>query len=139
MISSKLFLKSGIRQLELILQRLVPSGLARLILQKRGVVIAITSNRNFYQATLSKCVGSLVSSGFPASRVYFFIGGYESDYERIDVGYGINAFKCPHNSIDFTSLVSIIEMNLNEKCWFIIHDTVAVSYTHLTLPTILLV
>jgi len=122
--SIKLLWKGAVRKVELSLLKLVPSKLAKWVLQRRGMVVGITSNRNFYETTVPVCVKSLIESGFPPQQIYFFIGGYDARYEKVDIGFGVNAYKCPHNSIDFTALVSIIELELTEKYWFLVHDTV---------------
>ena len=90
--------------------------------------IGISSNVNFYKKTIPVCVGSIIKSGFNPSSIYVFIGGYDGEYEEIDVGLNVNAYKCPHNSFDFTSVVSIIDLNMTDNNWFILHDTVEVDH-----------
>ena len=47
---------------------------------------------------------SIIDSGFDPSDIYVFVGGYTGDYETMDVGFNVKAYKCPHNSFDFTSV-----------------------------------
>lgn len=91
------------------------------------IKIGISSNANFYKKTIPVCVGSIIDSGFNPDNVYVFIGGFDGDYEPIDVGFPVKSYKCPHNSFDFTSVVSIVENGLNDLNWFLLHDTIEVD------------
>lgn len=82
----------------------------------------ISSNINFYEKTLPVLVHSLMNSEVPVENIYFFIGGSDK-YQFVDNEYGINLFYVPHNSFDFTALVSVIELDLKSKFWFLLHDT----------------
>ena len=42
---------------------------------------------------------------------------------------GVHAYLVPHNSIDFTGLVSVLELGLVADRWFVLHDTVIVGPT----------
>lgn len=82
---------------------------------------AISSHRNYYQLTENKVVESLIKSGIEPENIYFFIGGYDGDYQKIDGDY--NRYTCPHNSMDFTGLISVLDLNIESDYWFLLHDT----------------
>jgi len=82
----------------------------------------VSSHINSYKKTFDKLIKSLLASGVPAENIYFFIGGYD-EYKKIENDKGINVYQVPHNSIDFTGLISIIELNLKSDYWFLLHDT----------------
>jgi hypothetical protein len=96
-------------------------------LNSSPVKIGISSNVDFYEKTIPICVKSIIDSGFDPSDIYVFVGGYGGDYEIMDVGFNVKAYKCPHNSFDFTSVVSIIEMGITDYNWFLLHDTIEVD------------
>ena len=108
---------------EEILMKFVPTFVSNYFFKRKNLNIGISSHKTFFDQTFSVCVGSLIASGFNPNNIYIFIGGYEGAYEKINVDYGIHAFRCPHNSFDFTSLVSIIELDMVKLNWFLIHDT----------------
>lgn len=82
----------------------------------------ISSHKNFYEKTLDIIVPSLIDSGIPKESIYFFIGGYDT-YESIDNSYGISLYKASHNSIDFTGLISVLDLKVKADYWFLLHDT----------------
>lgn len=92
------------------------------------ISIAISSHKSFYEVSLKELIPSLLISGVPKEDIYVFIGGYEI-YESIDNEYKINMYRVPHNSFDFTALVSIVELKLKRDYWFCIHDTCKVGST----------
>lgn len=91
------------------------------------IKIGISSNKRFYKETIPVCVGSIIDSGFDPNDVYVFVGGFDGDYEPMDVGFPVKSYKCPHNSFDFTSVVSIVEIGLDDLNWFLLHDTIEVD------------
>lgn len=86
---------------------------------------AINSHVGSYQKTFDKITTSLLNSGIRPDDIYFFIGGY-SNYEYYKIG-DINVYRCDNNSIDFTTLISIIDLNLYIDNFFIMHDTAYVG------------
>jgi hypothetical protein len=86
--------------------------------------ITISSHKNFYTKTYEPLVTSLLESGVPAEDIYFFIGGFES-YEKLDGE--INIWTTNHNSIDFTGLIGVLDLNLQSDRWFLLHDTLYVG------------
>jgi hypothetical protein len=86
------------------------------------IKFTISSHKNFWKHTYNIIIPSLLSSGVPNEDVYFFIGG-ANKYEKIKNNDGINLYQSPHNSIDFTGLISVIELNLQSDYWFLLHDT----------------
>ena len=88
--------------------------------------IAISSHKSFYEKSLKELIPSLIVSGVPKDNIFVFIGGFNS-YKILDNDYGITMYTAPHNSFDFTALVSIVELSLQEDYWFSIHDTCKVG------------
>lgn len=86
----------------------------------------ISSHKNFYTKTLDIIVPSLINSGIPNTDIYFFIGGYDV-YETIANQYNINLYKASHNSIDYTGLISVLDLNIKSDYWFLCHDTCKVG------------
>ena len=81
----------------------------------------INSHIDSFNLTFKIVTESLVKSGISKDDIIFFIGGYE-DYENRQI-QDINVYNCNHNSIDFTTLISIIDLNLEIDNCFIMHDT----------------
>jgi len=86
---------------------------------------AISSHINFHEKTYSRLVDSLLVCGIPPEDIYFFIGGCET-YEEIH-GQGVHVWKVDHNSIDFTGLVSVVDLKIESDRWFLLHDTTYVG------------
>lgn len=82
----------------------------------------ISSHSNFYEKTLNIIVPSLLNSGISKTDIYFFVGGHDI-YESMHNEYDINMYKASHNSIDFTGLISVIDLNIKSDYWFLCHDT----------------
>ncbi len=81
---------------------------------------AISSHRDYTSFTEEKIINSLLNAGVETNDIYFFIGGYDR-YEKLKSDY--HRYTCPHNSIDFTALVSVVELNIESDHWFLLHDT----------------
>ena len=89
------------------------------------IKICISSHIKSYEKTYPILVDSLIKSGVPSEDIYFFIGGYDK-YENISKD-GINIYTAPHNSMDFTNLISVLDLGLESDYWFAIHDTCYVA------------
>jgi hypothetical protein len=85
------------------------------------IKFAISSHIGFYNYTYPILIPSLIEAGVPHEDIYFFIGGNEN-YSQQNKD-NINIWNAPHNSIDFTGLISIIELGLESDYWFLLHDT----------------
>lgn len=81
---------------------------------------AISSNKTFAPVTYETVVGSLIQSGVNPEDIYFFEGDHE-DYEKIEDL--VHRYKVPYNSMDFNSLIAILELNLEADYWFLLQDT----------------
>lgn len=86
------------------------------------IKIAISSNKNFYKTTYPVIINSLLQSGVPNNDIYFFIGGF-NHYKKIPNNENINLYQVNHQSLDFTGLISVLELNLYSDYWFLLHDT----------------
>lgn len=82
---------------------------------------AISSHKDYASFTEKVLVDSLLESGVSSEDIYFFIGGYEGEYQKLEGEY--HRYSCPHNSIDFTGLISVIDLNIESDYWFLLHDT----------------
>ena len=87
------------------------------------IKFAISSHINYVESTESKLINSLLNSGVNVNDIYTFIGGYDvsSGYNKLDGE--THRFSVPHNSMDFTGLISVIELDIESDFWFLIHDT----------------
>jgi hypothetical protein len=90
------------------------------------IKFSISSYKGFYTTTYPIIIKSLLDGGVPAKDIYFFIGGYEEN-KLIENEDKINLFIVNHNSIDFTGLISLIELNIKSDYWFLLHDTTYVG------------
>lgn len=86
----------------------------------------ISSHKNFYTKTLDIIIPSLINSGISNTDIYFFIGGYDT-YESINNEYNINLYRASHNSIDYTGLISVLDLGIKSDYWFLCHDTCKVG------------
>ena len=87
----------------------------------------ISSHINYINVTEKEILPSLVDSGININDIYIFVGGYDSDYGYNKLSDSINKYSAPHNSLDFTGLISVIEMNIESDYWFLLHDTLYVG------------
>ena len=86
--------------------------------------IAISSHKDFCEKTFTCIVQSLIESGVPKQDIYFFIGGH-AEYKKIDSD--VNVWEVNHNSIDFTGLISVLDLDIKSDRWFLLHDTLYVG------------
>jgi hypothetical protein len=86
---------------------------------------AISSHINFYQKTYPYVVGSMLECGVPAEDIFFFVGGCDK-YTNVPEAE-VNFWKVDHNSVDFTGLISVIDLGLKADRWFLLHDTLYVG------------
>jgi hypothetical protein len=91
-----------------------------------NVKFCISSHVSFYEKTYPILIPTLLGSGVPPNDIYFFVGGYSS-YNKIEDPNGINVYEVNHNSIDFTALISVMELNIYSPYWFLLHDTTYVG------------
>ena len=97
------------------------------------IKICITSNKSFSQQTYPVLIPSLLNSGIHPSSIYFIEGGH---YTRtIESKDGINYIKTNHNSVEYTSLIDIVEYSMEAEYWFMLHDTCRVGPGFATLMT----
>lgn len=80
----------------------------------------ISSNINFFQKTYKLIIESLIKSGIPKQDIYFFVGGSDN-FKKINED--VNFYFVNHNSIDFTGLISVLELKEKSDYWFLLHDT----------------
>lgn len=90
---------------------------------------AISSHKSFIEKTYPYIITSLIDSGINPKNIYLFIGGYDN-YSTNTSEDGITVYYVPHNSFEFTALISIVELwEENNQIfpidtnWFLLHDT----------------
>jgi len=92
----------------------------------------ISSHIGFYEKTYPIIIKSMLDNGVPADDIYFFIGGCEK-YEKAE-NSDVHVWKVNHNSVDFTGLISVIDLGIDADRWFLLHDTLYVGpnfYKHI--------
>lgn len=85
-----------------------------------------SSHVSYHSKTFDSFVRSMLESGVPKDDLYFFVGGGDA-YEPVENSYGVHAFTAPHNSVDFTGIVSVLDLDLKADYWFALHDTTRVG------------
>lgn len=87
--------------------------------------IAIASNIDFYEKTLPTLLPSLLDAGYTVNDIIIFIGGYSvCDKKEL---YGCTSYLLDNNTFELTALIGIVENNLQEDYWFLLHDTCKVG------------
>jgi hypothetical protein len=81
-----------------------------------------SSHVSYHSKTFDSFVRSMLESGVPKDDLYFFVGGGDA-YEPIENSHGVHAYHAPHNSVDFTGIVSVLDLDLEADYWFALHDT----------------
>lgn len=86
-----------------------------------SIKFTISSHINYVEKTKDKIVNSLIDSGVNQEDIYVFIGGSDvsGNYKLLNN----NCYHTPHNSMDFTGLISVLELNIEYPFWFLLHDT----------------
>ena len=95
-------------------------------MSNQHITLVINSHKNNIDLALKRLLKSLDKFNINKNKIIIIIGGYENlDYEIYDES-NISTIKAPHNSIDFTGLISLLELknNFNDlEYFFYIHDT----------------
>lgn len=86
-----------------------------------NIKFCITSNVKFSKHTYSVIVPSLINCGIEESNIYFIEGGHIN--RTIEIKDKINYIKTAHNSVEYTSLIDIVEHDMQSDYWFLLHDT----------------
>lgn len=85
------------------------------------IKIIVSSHIQYIEKTEDILFSSLIDSGVNEKNILFFVGGRD-----INAGYSQVSEKkylVPHNSMDFTALISVLELNIVADGFFLIHDT----------------
>lgn len=91
---------------------------------------AISSNKTFSPKTYPLIISNFIENGIEPKDIYFFEGNH-SKYKQIENKEGINYYHVPYNSMDFNTLISILELNLYAERWFVLQDTSTIDSTFL--------
>lgn len=92
---------------------------------KKHMKIAIASTKNFHEKTLPILIPSLIQAGYTYNDIYIFIGGYDDNIKK--ELHGCICYLLDNNTFEFTALIGIVENNLFEDYWFLLHDTCRVG------------
>ena len=87
---------------------------------------AISSHKDFIDRTYPILIPSLIRSGVDPASIHIFVGGYDGQ-KTLVTEEGVNLFHVDHNSMDFTALISVLELGLQSDYWFLLHDTCKVG------------
>ena len=88
--------------------------------------IAISTYITNESTTVSRLVKQLTNdTPISPKDVYVFSGGQSAS--SLDTKYGVNYLACDHNSYDHTSLIGILDNQLENHWWFVMHDTCGVG------------
>lgn len=84
----------------------------------------ISSHENYIEHTRKVLEPSLLEAGVPKDDIYWFVySSNVSKYTPVTSNYWL----VHHNSIDFTGLVSVLELEMAHPWWFLLHDTTRVG------------
>lgn len=86
------------------------------------IKFTISSRKVGWEQTYPVIVPSLIKSGVPPELIYFFVGGY-NDVEQSTTKEGVNLIKVDQNSIDYTGLIGVLDLELKADYWVLLHDT----------------
>jgi hypothetical protein len=91
------------------------------------IKFAVSSHEDYVSTTRPIQHDSMMTAGVPVDDVVYFVYSSKvTKYEPITDRYWL----VPHNSIDFTALVSVVELGLDDPSyWFLMHDTTYVGPT----------
>lgn len=95
------------------------------------IKFCITSNAAFSHHTYPVIIPSLTACGVNASSIFFIEGGHIN--RTTSIQDGVNYIKTGHNSVEYTSLIDIVEHNMHADYWVLLHDTCRVGKDFFTL------
>jgi hypothetical protein len=84
---------------------------------------AISSHKDYFEKTHEIILNSLIEVGIKKEDIFFFIGGYEKKNHNQLICESPIIYTTSNNYFELTALVTIMEMNLVEPWWFLLHDT----------------
>ncbi len=89
------------------------------------IKIAIATNKNFYDKTLPIIIPSLIDAGIERQDIHIFNAGYSECMTKICDS--ITHHYLNYNSYEYSSLIEIVDKEIESKYWFLIHDTCKVG------------
>lgn len=86
------------------------------------IKFVISSRKIGFESTYPIVIGSMLDNGVPPQDIYFIVGGYDkvNRYIRND---GVNFIEVDQNSIDYTGLIAVVDLDLQADYWVLLHDT----------------
>jgi len=96
----------------------------------RSLHIAINSVE-WYERPRMRLLASLRNASVPMDQVHVFLGGAKNSSAWCGAD-GTNYYAVPHNSVDFTAMIHIVEQPAffgDVRTWFYVHDTTEVGPT----------
>lgn len=90
-----------------------------------NIKIAIASSLGYYKKTLPILLPTLIESGVEKERIHIFISGSHKHNKEVIDGY--QYYFVNYNSFEYTPLIYIVENNMENQYWFLLHDTCKVG------------
>ncbi len=87
-----------------------------------SIKFTISSRKLGWEQTYPVIIPSLINCGVPANDIYFFIGGFDKTEISIS-NEGVNVIKVTQNSIDYTGLIGVLDLQIHADYWMLLHDT----------------
>ena len=92
--------------------------------------IVINSSIKYFDIACLKLLDSFYKHfpEYPKNNIYIFLGGGEPDKGYIKcMDSDVNKYVIPHNSFDYNSHISILDLELQFEYFFYLHDTCLVG------------
>jgi hypothetical protein len=86
------------------------------------IKFVISSRKIGFESTYPIVIGSLLDNGVPPEDIYFIVGGYNK-VNRYIGDDGVNFIEVDQNSIDYTGLIAVADLDLQADYWVLLHDT----------------
>ena len=97
------------------------------------IKFTISSRKLGFEQTYPIIIKSLIENNVPPQDIYFFVGGYDSITQSI-TDEGVNLIQVNQNSIDYTGLIGVLDLDIVSDYWVLLHDTCYVGpnfYNHI--------
>ena len=88
--------------------------------------LVINSHVNYWDNAGKKCYNSIVENfpEYPRENIHIFCSGGDIEKGYINSNYENSPLTvCPYNSFEYSCLIAILELNLEYKHFFLLHDT----------------
>ena len=89
------------------------------------ICIAVTTTKNYANKTIPSLISNLEKIGISKKIVHVFEGGHVANSSTNINGYYHHYID--NNSFDITALIGIIELDLQQEYWLLLHDTISLK------------